>query len=134
MYLSVIFIAAYMFPTIAMVVQTIIIRRFLISTPSISNDADLEYFKKVARTGMYFAAIIIPFLLAGFLSCILLTLRYGGRGFLVVLLVNGIFFVIGKLGKKVEDQARGLESSSEQLAEEHRRISATWKKKLLPDF
>ncbi|MBN1269565.1 MAG: hypothetical protein JXB04_08260 [Kiritimatiellae bacterium] len=134
MYLITVFVAAYVFPTIAMILQTIVVRRFLARTPSISNDADLEAFKKVARLGMYLAAAALPFLAAGFVTCILVTLRYGLRGLLLVLVVNGIFFAVGKLGKGVEERARSLESSSPQLAEEHGRVSATWMKKLFPDF
>lgn len=71
---------------------------------------------------------------AGMITGILLILRHGFVGLLGVLLANAVVFALGKHFGKLEEQARSLPTTTEELRAEHRRVSEIWVKKALPDF
>ena len=54
--------------------------------------------------------------------------------FLLFLLLNGVLFTIGALGKRIEGRARSLPVEDEALASEYEAVCHAWIKKPLPDF
>lgn len=110
------------------------VKRFLATTPSITDLAALERFKALARQNMYLALVQIVVLVTGFVLGLILIFRHGLIGFLVVMATNLLVIVISKQNVASEKQARTLSAATEELAREHRRISESWVKKPLPDF
>jgi hypothetical protein len=110
------------------------VKSFLRSTPGIADARSLERFKAIARINMYLALFQIVLLTAGLITGIVLIVRYGSLGMVAVLLTNGMVFAMGKHLGSLEKAARALPSASEELGQQHRRISETWVSKALPDF
>jgi len=86
---------------------------------------------------MYLAVAMIVLLVAGLVAGLvtgmIIILRHGMVGFLVVRLVNVVVLGLGLFHKGAEDKARSLRTTG-SLEAEYRRISHTWNKKALPDF
>jgi hypothetical protein len=108
------------------------LKSFLSQYSSISNTIDLEAFKRMVRIQMNIAIMQIVFLGAALVVGI-----YGiimdELGLLVVLLMNGIIFVLGKSCKGIEERVRSL-PVDEILKSEFRNICRTWLHKPFPDF
>ena len=107
---------------------------FLATTPVIADEACLARFKAVARRDMHLALLSIGLMTLGSFLGIAVIVRHGIRGGIGVVLMNVLFYAGARHHKAKETRARSLEASSPQLAEAHRRVSATWVKKALPDF
>jgi hypothetical protein len=110
------------------------VRRFLRQTPRIADPAALERFKSMARRNMRFALGQIVLLLTGILVGMILILVQGLTALLPVLLTNGVLVAAGKSLSRFEKRARSLPAATPALAEEHRRVSESWVRRLLPDF
>lgn len=110
------------------------IKGFLAATTAISDPLALERFKGLARENMYLALLQMVLLSAGILVGLVILNRHGAAGLMVVLMANAVVFGLGKHYGKLEKRARKLPADSEELGQEHRRVSETWVKKALPDF
>ena len=110
------------------------VKGFLNTTPTIADEQSLERFKALARFNMRMALVQILVFLAGIITGIVIILRYGFLGLVGVMAVNGVLLVLGLYMWGFEKRARSLPAATEDLAEQHRRISETWVKKALPDF
>jgi hypothetical protein len=70
----------------------------------------------------------------GLALTLLVVVRHGAIGLVVVLAVNAFLFALARTHKGLEARARSLETGSESLQQEYRRISDAWLNKALPDF
>lgn len=135
MTLWVIFGALYAWAVVASLFAGYSVWRFASSHATIADDRALDAFKRVARVNMYLALIQIVVLATGTLVGILVIVKFGiVKGLPAVLVANGIVLGLGKRFKKFEDRARSLPAGTEELAQEHARVSETWLHKALPDF
>jgi hypothetical protein len=110
------------------------VKGFLNTTSTIADEQSLERFKALARFNMRMALVQILVFLAGIITSIAIILRYGFLGLAGVMAVNGVLLVLGLYMWGLEKRARSLPAATEELAQQHRRISETWVKKALPDF
>ncbi len=110
------------------------IRRFLKDTPVIANENALRRYKNFVRTQMRLALLGLCLLLLGAATGVVLILRHGLVGFVVVVVVNGCVFAMGKHLKSWEVRSRSLDVTLESLRQEYRRVSHVWVEKPLPDF
>ena len=110
------------------------VKGFLKATPTIADEQSLERFKAMARFNMRLALVHIVVFVPGIIISILIILRNGFLGLVGVLAVNAVVFGLGAYMWGLEKQARSLPAASEDLAQQHRRISEAWVKKVLPDF
>lgn len=112
------------------------VKGFLSRNLSIDSRQNLEDFEQMVRRQMYQALLQI-----GLLGTVGILGIYGiisGRltfvEFLVFLLLNGVNFFIGKMGKGIEDRARSLPVKVEGLSSRYETVCETWVKKPLPNF
>ena len=131
--LEVLFAAIYVVAAAVTLWSRAQVGAFLVDTPSIATEADLDRFKELARLEMYLALTLIVLLGAGIITGLVLVRRYGIMGLLVVILVNVVVFGLGMLHKAVEDKAKKLQTT-DALKTEYRRVCYAWAKKALPDF
>ncbi len=131
---AIIFLGSYALVITLNFIQMFILRQFLGGTPSISSENDLERFKRVARLGMYLAICSIPLFALGFLAGLYLIAKFGALGLLAVVAVNAAVFILGKIGKSLEEKARGLDASPGEIQDSYRKVCESWVKKALPDF
>ena len=100
---------------------------------SIKYKGDLENFKSMARGQMYIALLQFVFLSAALVLGIYGLLK-GELSLLVILFMNGIILILGKLCKRIEDNVRSLPVDDERFQAEYRDICSTWLHKPFPDF
>jgi ABC-type sugar transport system permease subunit len=129
-----ILVAACVLNILGSVIQSVMLHLFLDQTETISDQADLDRFKGVARVGMYLTLGFLPVMLAMVVSSVIVAITWGVNGLITVLLLNGVVFVVSKFAQRLEEKARSLEAASEDLAAAHQRISEVWTKKAFPDF
>lgn len=110
------------------------LRRFLADTPQIADEACLDRFKALARAQMYVALVAIVLLVAGMVTGIVVVVRQGFSGLAAAVLVNLLVMGLGMYLRRFEVAARSLNAGSEALAQEYRRVCASWVKRALPDF
>jgi hypothetical protein len=134
MELTIILAAACTVMVLATAIQSIVIGIFLRRTPAIASEADLDRFRKLARTGMYLVFVGLPAVVVMIVCSVLIGARQGLVGLLRVLLANGVVLVFGLVGKRIEQRARSLKVESSELAGAYRAIAEAWGRKLVPDF
>ena len=113
---------------------TVEVRRFLREHAAIDGPQALEAFKALARRNMHGALLLLACGAASLVLAVLLVLRYELHG---VLLAAGTYAVHGLLTvnlARYERRSRALESTDPVLAEVHRAVAVSWRKKMLPDF
>jgi len=110
------------------------LNRFLAETRSIADQACLERFKTLARAQMYLALSVMVLMVGGALAGVVVIMRHGLDGVVVVIATSMLLLGLGLYHKKVEARARSLQAGSEALATEYRRVCGTWVTKALPDF
>jgi hypothetical protein len=132
--LEVLFAAIYLVAAAVSLWSRAQVHGFLAETPSIRDATDLERFKELARLQMYLALSMIVLLVTGMIIGLVLLKRHGLPVLYVVILVNGVVFGLGMFHKKGEERARNLQTGSESLASEYRRVCEAWVKKATPDF
>lgn len=108
--------------------------RFLAENRAIGDSRAMERYKAMARTQMHLALAMAALLTLGMVVGLVIVVRHGVVGLLVVLLANAVVIGLGLLHKKIETRVKGLPTGSEELAREMQRVSETWEKKALPDF
>ncbi len=109
------------------------LKSFLSRTSAIASTLDLQNFADLARRHMLQALLQIVLLVSGVLLGIYV-LSSGQAGLLLILVLNGVIWVAGTLGKPVEERARSLKVLDPLLEERYRAICTTWVKKPFPDF
>jgi hypothetical protein len=109
------------------------LRSFLSRTPAIATPLDLESFSGLVRRHMLQALLQAVLLVAGMLLGIYVLAR-GLAGLPLVLVLNGIIFFAGTIGKTLEERARSLNVLDPLLEERYRAICRSWVKKPFPDF
>ena len=130
-----IFIVAYAWAIVATLGIGSWTWRFISEHKSIGDERALNAFKSMARWNMYLALAQIVVLATGSICGMLLILTYDLTiGLIATLIANGILLGLGKFFKSIEDRARTLPAATQELANEHHRISETWVHKALPDF
>lgn len=112
------------------------VRGFLSRNASIDSRQNLEDFEQMVRRQMYQALLQIGLLGAASILGIygIISGRLTFVEFLVFLLLNGVNFVIGKMGKGIEDRARSLPVKEEGLSSRYETVCKTWVRKPLPNF
>jgi len=112
------------------------LKGFLASHSAISSSQDLEEFKGMVRQQMYQALLQLGLLgltvvlgLYGIVSG-----RLSGMEILLFIVINVAIIAAGKLGKGLEDKARTLSVSDENLNREYIDVCEAWVRKPLPDF
>lgn len=100
---------------------------------SIRYIGDLESFKSLVRGQMYIALLQILILGAALVLGIYGILK-NELSLMVVLVMNGIIFFLGKSCKKIEEDIRSMPVEDERFQVEFKKISRTWLHKPLPDF
>jgi hypothetical protein len=134
MILVLLFVAIYGVHAVISVWAFIQLRRFLAATPTLADETSLQRYKDLVRVQMYVTLAVGGLLVGGIILSVLLILRYGCMGFVLVTAGNAWLFAAGLFIRSWEVRARGLSAGSEELAREYRRVSETWVKKALPDF
>ena len=130
----IILVSACALGVFCILVQSVVLLRFLHQTPRISDDADLESFRRIARLAMWLTIAAIPVMLVMIVSSIAACLLLGVKGLVLVLALNAVSFVIAKIGKSIEVRARSLDAATVELEDAYQRIGECWTKKLFPDF
>ncbi len=110
------------------------IEAFLVETRSIADQRALERFKALVRLQMYLALAMIVLLVSGMFAGLVLITRHGLPGLLAVLLANAVVLGLGLFHKQSETRLKALPAGSDELADEHRRVCASWTGKPFPDF
>jgi len=108
--------------------------KFLRLHPQIRDEAGLDAFKELARVNMRLALMVIPVLVLGILVGLVLISGYGIWALFGVLVTNAALLIAGQVLGRLEKRVRSLPAATEALGQEHRRVSETWKKTMLPDF
>lgn len=134
MILEVLFGGVYLMTAAVHLVSLRRLRGFLAETRAIDDTRSLERYKDLVRHQMHLALVVIGVLLTGLALGLVMILRHGVTGLVLVLLANALVLVMGLYHKQVETEVRGLPAPSPELEEEYQRISRTWLKKALPDF
>ena len=134
MSLATLFGLIYVVWGLAAVYSLVQLSRFLAETPRIADHSSLERFKSLARVQMFLALGVIALLTAGIIVGMVLVLRHGLPGLVLVLAVNIVLIGFSQYLKRFELRARNLQAGSEALGSEYRRIAETWVKKPWPDF
>jgi len=109
------------------------VKSFLSRTKSISTAADLAALKALARQQMYQALLQMALLGGGCLIGIfgLITAKIGLS---LVLILNGLVFVMGMAFRGEEKKARSLPVDDPALKMEYKRVCNSWNHKPFPDF
>ena len=109
------------------------VKSFLSRTKSISTAPDLAALKTLARQQMYQALLQMALLGGGCIIGIfgLITAKIGLS---LVLILNGLVFVMGMALKGTEKQARSLPVDDPALQMEYKRVCDSWNHKPFPDF
>jgi hypothetical protein len=115
------------------IIGGIAVQSFLSGKKSIATTLDLANFKAMARQQMYQALLQMGLLGGGCLIGIYGILT-GKIGLLLVIVLNGLVFIMGVVFKKVEEKARTLPVEDESLKGEYKRVCHSWLHKALPDF
>lgn len=110
-----------------------VLRSFISRTPAIATPLDLENFAGLVRRHMSQALLQAVLLVAGILLGIYVLAR-GLAELPLVLVLNGIIFFAGTIGKPLEERARSLKVLDPLLEERYRAICLSWVKKPCPDF
>lgn len=109
---------------------------FLREHRSIRDRRDLDDFRRMVRVQMYQA--LLQLVILGAMTVItvvgILMDRLGFFQFLAVLALNGVVWLAGSRGKKVEHRAQKLKVEDLDLQDEYRQVCRTWNSKPLPDF
>lgn len=125
---------SFAFGVLINIAQSIMLVRFLRRTPEISDEMDLERFKRIARVGMYLTLVALPVMLVLMATSFIFCMRQGLSGLGIVLLLNGILFVVAQIGRIFEKKVRSLNAATEDLKESYIQVSEAWTKKSVPDF
>ncbi len=107
---------------------------FLVETRSIADQRAMERFKALVRLQMYLALAMIVLLVSGMLVGLVLITRHGLLGLAVVLVANAVILGLGLFHKQAETRLKALPAATEDLADEHQRVCASWTGKPFPDF
>jgi uncharacterized membrane protein len=134
MILTLLLVAIYAVHAVLCVWSLIQIRQFLATTPTIADESCLQRYKSLVRVQMYLALVGIGVLISGVVIGMVLTLRYGCMGLLIVIVGSAWLLGFGIFMKRWEGRVRSLPAGSEGLAQEYRRVSETWIKRAFPDF
>lgn len=112
------------------------LKQFLLSTPELASNADLDAYRRVVARNMYGTLAVIALTGAAVLVIALgLALRSISWWELhFVLVFGGGFGAVGARGKLIEAKARGIAVNSDELRTERDRTVHTWLKKALPDW
>ena len=110
-----------------------VLKSFLAGTPAITSTIDLQNFAGLVRRHMLQAVLQIALLGAGLILGIHALVNHKA-GLLLIIVLNGIVFVAGTLGKPLEERARSLKVLDPLLEERYKAICTTWVKKPFPDF
>ena len=132
--LEMVFAAIYLSQATLLLWSLTQVRRFLESTPLIADELGLARYNAFVRVQMYCALVPLLLIPPGIALALLVVVRHGAIGLVVVLAVNACLFILGRTHKNWEVRARSLEARSEFLQQEYRRISDTWVNKAVPDF
>lgn len=131
---QVLFALIYLAAGLVLVIGRSGLVRFLEETPSIRGAGAMERFKAMARSQMKLALAQAALLTTGMVVGLVLVVRSGLSGLLVVLAVNGLVIGLAFFNKKVETRVREVPTATDELAQEKERVIQTWEKKALPDF
>jgi hypothetical protein len=107
---------------------------FLAEHPRIADAEVLARYKQLARTDMNLALMNIGVLVVGFVIGVVLVLRHGLVGLLLILAANGVLLAFGVTAKQAERRVKALPAANQELAGEKERVNQSWTKKALPDF
>ncbi|MCK4905402.1 hypothetical protein KAS42_04080 [bacterium] len=113
------------------------IKKFLSRVSVINSNQEMDDFKNTVRKQMYHALLQIFLIFIPTILCLdgLFTKKLSlGHFFLIIFVFNGIMFIMGKLFKNTEEQARSLTVNNENLAEEYKKICHIWLHKPFPNF
>ena len=110
------------------------VSRFLLQHPAIESDTSLEAFKDLVRRQMKVALAGMVLGLTFGLLCMFVTMQLLLTGFLIVIVLGGVIFMLGRSGKKLETKARNLVCSDARRKIEYDKIAKAWTGKLFPDF
>jgi hypothetical protein len=110
-----------------------VLKSFLAGTPVINSTIDLQNFAAMVRRHMLQAVLQIALLGAGLILGLYLLARHK-VGLPQIIVLNGLIFAAGMLGKPLEERARSLKVLDPLLEERYRAICTTWVKKPFPDF
>jgi amino acid transporter len=110
------------------------VSRFLVQHPAIESDTSLEAFKDLVRRQMKVALAAMVLGLTFGLLCMFVTMQLLLTGFLIVIVLGAVIFLLGRSGKKLETKARNLVCSDERRKVEYDKVAAAWTGKLFPNF
>ena len=123
----------FVLAVVNMLLSVIQIRGFLLRTAAISNDQDLEDFKRLARRQMYQALLQLVFLL-GAVGLSLYGMVTKQCSLLHVLGLSLAILATSLISRPFESRVKSLDVEDESLAEEYKAVCESWVKKPLPDF
>lgn len=108
------------------------VRQFLNQTPVISGPAHIDAFKRLVRTNMYLAVVVLCLALPSLLLTIYIAYAVD-YGFFIAIAFSVPSMLFSKYAKTFDERARNLACDAAYDAE-HKRIAQAWGKSLLPDF
>ncbi|NVK87426.1 MAG: hypothetical protein HWE13_04840 [Gammaproteobacteria bacterium] len=129
---------SYLAYTLLAITNASNIRRFLKSTPAITNPDDLARLKPVIRTNMYSALLtMVLLILITVLTIVVLLGEQLLESILVMLcsiVVTVLLYGYGQLEQRLKQIPIVSDNSESELAKETERLLTCWVEKLLPDF
>ena len=128
------FLALMLFLATLLVWSTVEASRFLSLHPSIRDNDSLEAFKSLARRNMIGALVYLVVGAASIYAALLVVRAHGSEGLAIVASMYGVVFLLGLNLLRLERRARQLSCSDESLAEAHKSVGISWRRKALPDF
>lgn len=131
--LSYLFVFLLSLAAINSIIAAISIKSFLSRHTSIDNRETIEELKKVVRKQMYQSLLQMLLLIGGNIMG-LAGLIKGTTSLLLIIIINGIIFILGKILKGDEDKVRDMEIQDITLKREYEDICDTWTRKAFPDF
>ncbi|MCF4970398.1 hypothetical protein CV014_26465 [Nostoc sp. CMAA1605] len=109
------------------------LERFLQTNTAITNETSLEDYKNLARIAMYIVLTQMLLLFCAFGSCVFSIFQQGFRGAFSLFLLGFAVAFAGQVGD-LEEKSRNLTCANEELENQYKQITHTWRKKALPDF
>ncbi len=97
------------------------------------TDENLEEYKTLVRHNMYMALVQTFVLILGLIMGLIMMVRNGGAGFIIVILGNAIILFTAQGINSLETKVRSL-PCAEHLAIQYKRINRVWVKHALPHF
>jgi len=114
-------------------VAVVKLKSFLNEYSSIRYIGDLINFKSMVRVQMY-SALLQTVILGAALIIGVFGILKGELSLMIVLALNGVFMLLGKLLKGTEEKARSLTVNDDRLVTDYRDACRTWMHKPFPDF